>query len=412
MGNVLGSILNRDEFRIVQELFQSFGFGRLYALVRSLAKYLAQVLHGGYIYMRAVSRGQGSFAETVDHGGSLRSLVGKMRAILPISQGSSEYNNLLSVSVCQHSSLYDLPDNVLLAVSRKFQMVPHAEWLPLMYTCKLWNNLVSVLSNNALQRARRRHNVIDKVGGRVHCSGALVSDSPTLSFPSRKERKRLSFGEKKKICTQALANSDTRQEQLATKYGVDRSTVSKILKEQATWLNITPEQEFLTSRRRSTKHPEIDARLENWLDSQQRCGHDAMLRVTDAMIKAKAMEIAHSLGITEDKFKASSGWLVRFKNRHDIHEGYWQGEGSHVSSSDVTGAAQVASSDGPSLESHVTDVNEGPVHEPVTAERAVHACKFAEAFMMQQPADVFSVHELNVFRSIINKTIELQNEQA
>ena len=45
------------------------------------------------------------------------------------------------------------------------------------------------------------------------------------------------------------------------------------------------------------------------------------------MIRNKAREIAKSLRISEDKFKASSGWVENFKHRHGIRRGVWHGDG-------------------------------------------------------------------------------------
>ncbi|KLO04432.1 hypothetical protein SCHPADRAFT_947700 [Schizopora paradoxa] len=143
MGNVLGSMLDRDEVRLVRQLFQSLGFARFYALVRSLV----QCAKDGYIHLKSGSGGRNASYGGFDHGGFLRPLVVKMKGILhaPMSFGASESNNVKSpnASVHRHSSLYDLSDNLLLAISCRFQKVPHDEWLPLMYTCKAWHNMLS-----------------------------------------------------------------------------------------------------------------------------------------------------------------------------------------------------------------------------------------------------------------------------
>ncbi len=43
--------------------------------------------------------------------------------------------------------------------------------------------------------------------------------------------------------------------------------------------------------------------------------------VTGPMIRKKALELAHQVGITTEKFKASSGWLDRFKKTYDVKLG-------------------------------------------------------------------------------------------
>lgn len=73
----------------------------------------------------------------------------------------------------------------------------------------------------------------------------------------------------------------------------------------------------LMSTRSPTKFPIIENLMHDWLDSV--CDTDIVL--TDALIRAKAREIADKTGYTEDKFKASSGWVENFKARQGIKKG-------------------------------------------------------------------------------------------
>lgn len=58
--------------------------------------------------------------------------------------------------------------------------------------------------------------------------------------------------------------------------------------------------------------------------------------LSDSLIRNKARDIAKALRISEDKFKASSGWVENFKHRHGIRRGVWHGDGkaSKLSTSD------------------------------------------------------------------------------
>jgi len=51
------------------------------------------------------------------------------------------------------------------------------------------------------------------------------------------------------------------------------------------------------------------------------------ITLSDSLIRNKARDIAKSLRISEDKFKASSGWVENFKHRHGIRRGVWHGDG-------------------------------------------------------------------------------------
>ena len=66
-----------------------------------------------------------------------------------------------------------------------------------------------------------------------------------------------------------------------------------------------------------TKFPVIENLMLDWLDVVG----DTDIILTDAMIRAKAREIADRHGYTEDKFKASSGWVENFKARQGIKKG-------------------------------------------------------------------------------------------
>lgn len=51
------------------------------------------------------------------------------------------------------------------------------------------------------------------------------------------------------------------------------------------------------------------------------------ITLSDSLIRNKARDIAKTLRISEDKFKASSGWVENFKHRHGIRRGVWHGDG-------------------------------------------------------------------------------------
>lgn len=54
----------------------------------------------------------------------------------------------------------------------------------------------------------------------------------------------------------------------------------------------------------------------------QECA-DKDTAITDSLIRTRALDVAKSLYIAEDKFKASSGWVENFKHRHGIRGGKW-----------------------------------------------------------------------------------------
>lgn len=51
------------------------------------------------------------------------------------------------------------------------------------------------------------------------------------------------------------------------------------------------------------------------------------ITLSDNSIRSKAKETAKRLHISDEKFKASSGWVENFKTRHGIRAGVWSGAG-------------------------------------------------------------------------------------
>jgi hypothetical protein len=139
---------------------------------------------------------------------------------------------------------------------------------------------------------------------------------------------------------------------------VERSTVSKILKQKSKWLNVPDGEEPHTAKHRyapirsftlypkhfsgshrPSKFPEIESELAKWL---YEC-RDKKVQLTDSVIRNKAKEVAKQLQIPEDKFKASSGWVENFKHRHGIRRGQFHGNGRNARLGRLHGVAADAS---------------------------------------------------------------------
>ncbi|KAI0301165.1 hypothetical protein B0F90DRAFT_353195 [Multifurca ochricompacta] len=96
-------------------------------------------------------------------------------------------------------------------------------------------------------------------------------------------KQRLFNHQRKEICLYHQENPGIRQEDIANKWGVERSTVSKILKQKSKWLNVPDGEEPHTAKHRPSKFPEID-----------------------------------------------SGWVENFKHRHGIRRGQFHGNGRNA----------------------------------------------------------------------------------
>lgn len=137
-----------------------------------------------------------------------------------------------------------------------------------------------------------------------------------------KQRKQRLFNvDRKAICVYHQENPNARQEDIAARYGVERSTISKILKHKTKWMNVPEDDDMRVAKHRPSKFPEVEEELVNWLVQMKQ--QNTLL--TDALIRSKAKETARNLQIPEERFKASSGWVENFKHRHNIRKGVWLG---------------------------------------------------------------------------------------
>ncbi|KAJ6557384.1 centromere binding protein B [Mycena vulgaris] len=147
-----------------------------------------------------------------------------------------------------------------------------------------------------------------------------------LASRVKQKKQRLFNVDRKDICLYHKENPTARQEDIARIYGVERSTISKILKNKTKWLNVPADENLRIAKHRPSKFPEIEEDMVKWL---LEC-RDTNTVLSDSMIRNKAKEVARDLGIPEERFKASSGWIENFKHRHGVRAGVWTGDGRNV----------------------------------------------------------------------------------
>lgn len=135
---------------------------------------------------------------------------------------------------------------------------------------------------------------------------------------------RLSNLDRRALCQYAEANPRVKHEHIGSMFGVERSTVSKILKQKAKWFSVSDDNTIPVSptterktkdgkayKNRIGRYPEMEAMLLEWGKEQTRS--DIVL--TDEAVRSKALEFAEQLNIESGSFKASAGWLENFKER-------------------------------------------------------------------------------------------------
>ena len=95
----------------------------------------------------------------------------------------------------------------------------------------------------------------------------------------------------------------------AEKYGVPKNTVSIWLKNKEKLFTALEKSSNKRKKVRESNYPDIDNVVFKWFLSQR----GKSIPIDGTFIKEKAMKYAKELGATE--FKASDGWLGRWKKR-------------------------------------------------------------------------------------------------
>ncbi|KNZ57622.1 hypothetical protein VP01_210g1 [Puccinia sorghi] len=95
-----------------------------------------------------------------------------------------------------------------------------------------------------------------------------------------------------------LNNLDRRRIYIAVQWGIDRSSVSKILKYRDKWLSISPTARAAkVIKHRGGRFPQLESEVD------------------------VALDVSQEMGLGEGAFKASNGWLDAFKERAQIKGG-------------------------------------------------------------------------------------------
>lgn len=141
----------------------------------------------------------------------------------------------------------------------------------------------------------------------------------------QKERNDLSIEKQYELIQEAEKHPYFTQYQLAKDFKISQSAVSKILKRKS---EIKKSFETVinpnTKRIRGAPFELINEKVYEFFSSARATGHI----ISGPIIKSKALEIAQFLKIPD--FKASDGWLDKFKNRYGLVYKSLRGEANSV----------------------------------------------------------------------------------
>lgn len=110
---------------------------------------------------------------------------------------------------------------------------------------------------------------------------------------------------------------------LAEKIKCGKTQIQNILKKKAEILrSFEANSSSNIKRLRGAKNNEIYSTLLEWL----RKARSKNISITGPMLQEKAMQISKALDVQPEEFKASNGWLNRFKTRNGIKAKFISGD--------------------------------------------------------------------------------------
>ena len=140
------------------------------------------------------------------------------------------------------------------------------------------------------------------------------------------KRKFFSLAEKVKIINYAEENPHLSSRKLAEEFGCGRTCIQTLIKQKedipTDWKCC--ENSSLKKKGRSEEFQDINNAVWRWFCMAR----EALIPVSDPMIQEEALQIALKLNVTG--FKASNGWLEKWKTRHDVKQFSVAGEDGEV----------------------------------------------------------------------------------
>ncbi|EFX00523.1 hypothetical protein CMQ_7525 [Grosmannia clavigera kw1407] len=140
--------------------------------------------------------------------------------------------------------------------------------------------------------------------------------------PNEKEgkptpRRMLTDDDRRRMCKYADMNPGVKQSDIGNLFGVERSTVSKVLRNKEKYFN-KEDRSKSPHKKAKGKLPDIERALSNWVRNAQKTGTP----MTDDAIQEKFRFFATSTGNPDTVLKASSSsWLEKFKQKNGIGAG-------------------------------------------------------------------------------------------
>ncbi len=174
------------------------------------------------------------------------------------------------------------------------------------------------------------------IGGPSSTASRAASTTESGSSQMKRNKTKIEDLDRKRICEYAMAHPRQKQIDIAAVFDVERSTVSKILKNKEKWLSLDVGDVYL-NRDRTIRYPDLEKHLLAWTREREMLGHDPTneeLR-TQALVIIKANHIAGA-----EDFVPSDSWMETFRIRKSTQRAPSTSAASTVSGASNSGASQ------------------------------------------------------------------------
>ncbi|KAJ5746413.1 hypothetical protein N7520_011595 [Penicillium odoratum] len=149
-----------------------------------------------------------------------------------------------------------------------------------------------------------------------------ISVSPSAPMPPIRKsstggatpRRTLTDEDRRQMCLYHEEHKTAKQTDIGALFGVERSTVSKVLRQKEKYLSPNDGSRSPIKRAKG-RVPDIEKALSNWARNYQRGGYP----INDEMIQEKALFFASTCGCPEGKDKVlTPAWLEKFKQKNNL----------------------------------------------------------------------------------------------
>ncbi|KAK9423048.1 putative HTH CENPB-type domain-containing protein [Seiridium unicorne] len=147
-----------------------------------------------------------------------------------------------------------------------------------------------------------------------------IKQQPKLpSITTSTPRKTLTNEDRRRMCQYAEDHPNVKQTEIGLKFGVERSTVSKVLRKKDQYLNQDDRASSPAKKPNKGKNAgELERTLLNWVRNQQRKG----VMVNDGELETQAKAFLVGTGSSETPEKViNKNWLEKFKQKNGLGPG-------------------------------------------------------------------------------------------